>query len=318
MQSTPHAAFTPYADRRTVPLGWTEGGGSAVKLFAVHPEDSLFRCAGWRGAVKDALARLPGADPRRGRPGLAFFILHQGRGADYLVQNWWDRENELFARVDRRVAGGRWERAREGESSCVWDLEIQWRERGAYVREILGPGPPDRAAYLEATLGDAGRGNVGSLLERAMRRADRIVVRPTGAPDVEWVAAAEADPGIGRYITRWPASRHREALADLEWRHLTVCDPGGAPVGYLILRGLGESEVELHRLVVTRPGEGFGRAALRWAGEAAFDAWGADRLWLDVYPGNARARGLYRSEGYREVGTDANGLVVMERVTAPR
>lgn len=51
---------------------------------------------------------------------------------------------------------GNWRPARDGESFCVWDLEIMWHERCAYIRTMLvgagcGAGPAaDRpaAAYL--------------------------------------------------------------------------------------------------------------------------------------------------------------------------
>ena len=58
--------------------------------------------------------------------------------------------------------------------------------------------------------------------------------------------------------------------------------------------------VELVRIVVDRPGQGLGTAALRRVVELAFGELGASRLWLDVFADNARARRVYERQGFRE------------------
>lgn len=86
-----------------------------------------------------ARALLPQPPSTPARPGIAFAIAHHGKTADYAVLAWWDRENELPIRVFVRPpsAGARWRPARESESVCVWDLEIIWEEREAYVETML-------------------------------------------------------------------------------------------------------------------------------------------------------------------------------------
>lgn len=85
----------------------------------------------------------------QGRCGAGFLIEHQGNSLDYLVLGWWDRENELPLRVYVRDAGTPWRAARGGESVCVWDLQVVWAERPAYVGTVMNPAMGDVAAYLQ-------------------------------------------------------------------------------------------------------------------------------------------------------------------------
>jgi RimJ/RimL family protein N-acetyltransferase len=90
--------------------------------------------------------------------------------------------------------------------------------------------------------------------------------------------------------------------------------PEHATVGFVLLAGLRRDDrvIEFRRIVITTPGQGFGRAAIRCVKHLAFDAFGCRRLWLDVKPDNVRARALYASEGFREDGTpSADALIIM-------
>jgi len=89
------------------------------------------------------------------RPGVGFAIAHQGRGMYYVVLSWWGNENEYFNRVFVRPYGTnqQWREATEHESACVWDLQIIYFEREAYVTTILSrEGTPDLEAYLSLHL----------------------------------------------------------------------------------------------------------------------------------------------------------------------
>jgi RimJ/RimL family protein N-acetyltransferase/isopentenyldiphosphate isomerase len=50
-------------------------------------------------------------------------------------------------------------------------------------------------------------------------------------------------------------------------------------------------------------GQGFGRDALETFLDAAFDAWNARRIWLELEEGNERARRLYEAAGFRREAT---------------
>ncbi len=80
-------------------------------------------------------------------PGVGSAIIHQGATAGYFLLSWWDNDNELPMRVFVRE-GERWRPARDSELFCVWDLEIIWHEREAFVRSMLTRGGGGVEAYL--------------------------------------------------------------------------------------------------------------------------------------------------------------------------
>ena len=140
----------PYAPRRIRHHGVRTSDGWSLKLYSVVYDRS--RPLDWDGfepALRLAETSLPHPDPARGRPGLGFLIAHQGLTGDYVVLAWWDRENEMPLRVWVRSDRADWHAAADDESVCVWDLEIVWAERGAWIECMLGAGGPRPADYLE-------------------------------------------------------------------------------------------------------------------------------------------------------------------------
>ncbi|MFL6693370.1 MAG: GNAT family N-acetyltransferase [Ramlibacter sp.] len=134
----------------------------------------------------------------------------------------------------------------------------------------------------------------------------RARLRPTMQSDLEFVLSLERDPVNLPYITPWERTQHEAAIRFPDFRHFVI--EGGddlASVGFLILIGCKSrnQSLELKRMVVQPKGQGFGRAALRVAKKVAFDDLAAHRFWLDVRTHNARAKGLYESEGFVLEGT---------------
>lgn len=67
---------------------------------------------------------------------------------------WWDNANELFTETFIQGEGGGrdgWFDARGRGSPCVWDLEVIWHERQAYVRHVLAADGAGLDAYLDDT-----------------------------------------------------------------------------------------------------------------------------------------------------------------------
>ena len=138
------------------------------------------------------------------------------------------------------------------------------------------------------------------------RAPARARLRPTMQSDLDFVLSLERDPANLPYITPWERTQHEAAIRFPDFRHFII--EGGedlASAGFLILVGCKSpnQSLELKRMVVQHKGQGFGRAALRLAKKVAFDDLGAHRFWLDVRTHNARARGLYESEGFVLEGT---------------
>lgn len=144
----------PYAPRPLLCLGVESLAGFSLRRWWIDLfEEAAPYLPDWNPALELACAALPQhADV--GRPGVGLLILHRGRGADYTVLGWWDRENELPLRVFVRYPGSddaQWRPACGGESVCVWDLEVIARERAAYVASYLDSACRDqRTAWLAA------------------------------------------------------------------------------------------------------------------------------------------------------------------------
>ncbi len=141
-------------------------------------------------------------------------------------------------------------------------------------------------------------------------------LRPSVAADLDWLLAAEAEEAVRPRIIAWSRERHLAAFGDEDLAHLVAqrSDGDDGRVGFVILAGLRDANrsVEFRRLVITRPGEGHGFAAINAVRELAFGRHGAHRLWLDVKQDNERARHLYRRAGFKEEG------VMRECLLGPR
>ena len=144
----------PYAPRPIRCLGIDTVAGFALRRWWIDLyEDAAPYLEDWLPALALAEAALPN-ESSASRPGVGFLILHRGRGADYLVLGWWDRENELPLRVFVRYPGSDdadWRAARGGESVCVWDLEVVARERAIYVATYLDAACRDPRQAWELT-----------------------------------------------------------------------------------------------------------------------------------------------------------------------
>lgn len=141
-----------YAPRPIHPHGVREHDGGRLKRYTITWDAGALDWADFEPGIALALAELPRPAAAGGRPGVGFVIAHRGRGADYLVLGWWDRENELPLRVFVREGEGGWRPARGGESVCVWDLQVIAFERDAYVATLMDAACADPvAAYLART-----------------------------------------------------------------------------------------------------------------------------------------------------------------------
>lgn len=151
-------------------------------------------------------------------------------------------------------------------------------------------------------------------------------VRLTRRADLETAVRYETHPGAAGWLGVKGLAWHHRALADPDQEHL-LAEVAGEPAGFVVLAGLreGRGVVELRRIVLgpTFQGRGLGRLLFRAAVSRAHGRHGARRVWLDVKPGNTRARALYTSEGFVENGMiagppeDPEELVLMVHDRAP-
>lgn len=142
-----------YQPRPITPLDPVTHGDWTLKSYSIVYGPHAFDPSRFTDGRRLALACLPTPAVTPERLGVGFLIEHQGRDVDYLVLGWWDRENELPLRVFvcDPADGDGWRPARGSESVCVWDLQVIWAEREAYVWTVLGSDPGTRRKeYLQA------------------------------------------------------------------------------------------------------------------------------------------------------------------------
>jgi aminoglycoside 6'-N-acetyltransferase len=131
-----------------------------------------------------------------------------------------------------------------------------------------------------------------------------VALRPAFEADLDAILAAEGAPQARDFVGQDPRERHAAAITDPARELLVIADADGAFAGYVLLAGIGNRDtgIELRRVVVVRPGQGIGRAALRDVLARAFTTHRTHRVWLDVRIDNRRARELYASLGFRTDG----------------
>jgi RimJ/RimL family protein N-acetyltransferase len=115
--------------------------------------------------------------------------------------------------------------------------------------------------------------------------------------------ATERLPGYEQLVGRWNDGQHRAALADGRHAYF-IARVKSEPAGFAIVRDWASPERVSHikRLAVVRPGFGHGKALLAKLVELIFRDTDAHRIWLGVFPDNARARRAYEAVGFRVEG----------------
>lgn len=124
-----------------------------------------------------------------------------------------------------------------------------------------------------------------------------------GAEDAAAISELECRPENRPFVRGHAEAEHRARMVDPSVRYLRIED-AGAFIGFALVTELGGSDrsARLLRIVMDTPGRGLGRPAMRAICDLVFDAWGAERLWLDVFEDNPRARHLYESLGFHATG----------------
>lgn len=119
-----------------------------------------------------------------------------------------------------------------------------------------------------------------------------------------------------RFIMPDDLGRHKEQLGRPDVIYKSI-RRGDDLVGFvvLVLDPDGRS-VELRRIVVSEPGCGIGKRAVTLVGELSRHELGRNRIWLDVFESNERARHLYEKAGYSRFGESVHEgrvLILYER-----
>ena len=122
--------------------------------------------------------------------------------------------------------------------------------------------------------------------------------------DIPAIMEVERMPGFEEFVGRWDEAQHREELAKPNVRYF-VLRRGESVDGFAILQGVGNSDgrVHLKRIAVRNAGSGDGSALLRQTLRVLYATTDTNRVDLDVYKTNDRARRAYEKAGFVTEGT---------------
>jgi hypothetical protein len=139
-------------------LGLWECDGWRMKLYGLTAEHRRLLPELVARAKELAREILPTDAEAENCHGVGFIGVHCGVDANFVFIDWWANENELHHHVFRSSLEKPLEitRAPHGLAACVFDLQVIWFERTAWVEKVLGnPKAPDVEAYLKKVLDDA-------------------------------------------------------------------------------------------------------------------------------------------------------------------
>jgi diamine N-acetyltransferase len=125
-----------------------------------------------------------------------------------------------------------------------------------------------------------------------------------GPDDIEAIRRIESDARFEGLVGRWTEARHREEMALPSSRYFALRDKAGAVAGFALLQGFGDSDLKLHlkRIAVSEPGAGLGSQLLDALLDHLYATTDTNRIDLDVFLGNDRARRAYEKAGFQVEG----------------
>lgn len=134
-----------------------ECGPWRIKLYGLTAEHTRLLPEVVAAAKKLFRSTLP-KDPVAAKSyGVGFAGVHCGSDSNFVFVDWWANENELhhcvFTSTLKRPVD--FTPGEDGLSACVFDLQLIWFERNAWVEKVLAnPTGPDLEAYLQKQLSD--------------------------------------------------------------------------------------------------------------------------------------------------------------------
>ncbi|HEV2746289.1 MAG TPA: GNAT family protein [Allosphingosinicella sp.] len=134
--------------------------------------------------------------------------------------------------------------------------------------------------------------------------AGSFTVAPAAPSDVAAIRRIEADPRYHGLVGRWSEQRHLEEMALPSSRYFVLRDGAGEVAGFALLQGFGDPDLKLHlkRIAVREPGAGAGSVLLKGVLDRLFADTDVNRIDLDLFVGNDRARRAYEKAGFRLEG----------------
>lgn len=121
--------------------------------------------------------------------------------------------------------------------------------------------------------------------------------------DIPAIMTIERSPGFDSLVGRWSAEEHAAEMAKPSARYFIMRD-GDQPAGFVMIQRLGEGHDKAHlrRIAVAEPGKGAGTRLINGVLDWLYTETDVNRIDLDVYVENKRARRSYEKAGFQVEG----------------
>jgi RimJ/RimL family protein N-acetyltransferase len=118
--------------------------------------------------------------------------------------------------------------------------------------------------------------------------------------DIPAIMAIERTPGFEDYVGRWSEEQHSAEMAKDSSRYFVLRDEGGAVQAFAIFQKIGDPDLRVHlkRIVASEAGEGAGSRLLQSALDWLYTETETNRVDLDLFVENERARRAYEKLGF--------------------
>ena len=122
--------------------------------------------------------------------------------------------------------------------------------------------------------------------------------------DIPAIMAIERTEGFEGHVGRWSHEQHAAEMAKESTRYFVLREERGRVGGFAILQQIGEPDLRVHlkRIAVREAGHGLGSRLLSSILEWLFTQTDTNRVDLDLFVENDRARRAYEKAGFQIEG----------------
>ncbi len=136
-----------------------------------------------------------------------------------------------------------------------------------------------------------------------------VTIERARVGDIPQIMALERSPGYPRLVGSYDAVEHRRRLEAANSTYL-LGRIESRLIGFAAIRfdDDGMATAQLHRIVVSPPGRGYGTSFMQAICEWVFAECDVERFWLDLLPSNVRAVRVYEKIGFEREGVMRSAL----------
>jgi RimJ/RimL family protein N-acetyltransferase len=143
-------------------------------------------------------------------------------------------------------------------------------------------------------------------------KTKKVTLRKSNEKDLNYIINEEAGAADLAYVNAWSLDAHKKAQENPLTDHMIIESGEGETVGYLIGNQNPDDNYELMRIVVSKKGFAYGRAAIEALIDYAFTM-STHRFWLDVRMHNVKAIALYENMGFQTEGILREAVKLKDR-----